>query len=87
MLKRAHSMLMDLENAASGSLVRRVYHYPRRVLGALSRSVSRDLFYEGSWYGNDTAWRMALDLNRKEHYASKEGKMQKTCTRRIHWPG
>ena len=31
---------------------------------------------EGSWYGNDTLWRVILDLNRALLYSDKEGKMQ-----------
>lgn len=35
---------------------------------------------EGAWSGNDTAWRMVLDLNRIATYASAEGVMQsKPC--------
>ena len=29
----------------------------------------------GAWYGNDTAWRMALDIARIVYYADKSGKM------------
>jgi hypothetical protein len=43
-------------------LGRRKYgiRYPGNIIG-------------GFWYGNDTAWRMALDLNRIVLYADKEG--------------
>lgn len=35
---------------------------------------------EGAWYGNDTAWRMVLDLNRIATYAAADGTMQsKPC--------
>ena len=30
---------------------------------------------EGGWYGNDTVWRMCLDLNRLLIYVDKEGRM------------
>lgn len=37
----------------------------RRVVRATNRVVPfSDPYREGSWYGNDTVWRMALDLNR-----------------------
>jgi len=32
--------------------------------------------YGGAWYGNDTCWRMALDLAGIVHYANREGQMQ-----------
>lgn len=37
----------------------------------------------GCWYGNDTVWRMTLDLNKILLYASKEGKMEKTRQRKV----
>ncbi len=37
---------------------------------------------EGDWYGNDTVWRMALDLNHVLFYADKHGVLQETPQRR-----
>ena len=36
----------------------------------------------GDWYGNDTAWRMVVDLNRILFLADRDGKMQATPQRR-----
>ena len=36
---------------------------------------------EGSWYGNDTVWRMVLDLNRVLLYADAQGRMTDTPQR------
>lgn len=36
----------------------------------------------GNWYGNDTTWRMVLDLNRALVYADRGGQMQRTAQRR-----
>lgn len=36
----------------------------------------------GNWYGNDTCWRMALDLNRALLYGDKSGNWRKPLTRR-----
>lgn len=36
---------------------------------------------EGDWWGNDTIWRTAIDLNMIIRYADKTGKMQKTPQR------
>jgi uncharacterized protein (DUF362 family) len=35
-----------------------------------------DPYFEGSWWGNDTLWRTALDLNRILLYADKGGSLQ-----------
>jgi len=37
----------------------------------------------GCWHGNDTVWRMTLDLNKILLYANKEGRMEKTKQRKV----
>jgi uncharacterized protein (DUF362 family) len=39
------------------------------------------LIRNGNWWGNDTIWRMILDLNRVLLYADREGQMQTTPQR------
>jgi len=43
----------------------------KRVFGDTNRGVTRS----GNWYGNDTTWRMVLDLNRILLYADAEGRL------------
>lgn len=42
-----------------------------------------DRIYGGNWWGNDTAWRMALDLARIFIYADRNGKMTEKPQRNI----
>ena len=43
----------------------------------LARVLSRcGVVYGGAWHGNDTCWRMALDLARIVRYADREGNMR-----------
>lgn len=37
----------------------------------------------GNWYGNDTTWRMVIDLNRILMYADKSGRVQEKPARRM----
>ena len=37
----------------------------------------------GNWYGNDTTWRMVIDLNRILMYADEEGHPQNKPARRV----
>jgi len=39
--------------------------------------------FAGDWYGNDSAWRMAIDLIRIFIYSDKEGKLRKTPQRKM----
>lgn len=43
----------------------------------------RDKIRSGNWYGNDTTWRMALDLNRILLYCDPEGHLSPTPVRRF----
>jgi hypothetical protein len=48
----------------------------RRVLRRLGANMA------GAWWGNDTAWRMTLDLARIAHYAGLDGSMRPKMQRR-----
>ncbi len=51
------------------------------LLNLYSRFHEADL--EGGWYGNDTCWRMNIDLNRCLIYGDTEGKLHETPQRKI----
>lgn len=44
---------------------------------------SKSILDTGNWYGNDSAWRMAVDLLRIFIYADKEGRLQDRPVRRV----
>ena len=48
----------------------------RRAFGAVQTVSPEQAIVEGDWYGNDTVWRMALDLNQAFLFADQEGKLQ-----------
>ncbi len=75
------TMLHDWVNtrppgAALQSMAQIVERNVRRTLGWVG------LKGGGSWYGNDTAWRMTLDLARIAHYADGAGVLRSTPQRR-----
>jgi uncharacterized protein (DUF362 family) len=53
-----------------------------RKLWRMVQPPPKDGFSYGNWHGNDTAWRMALDLNRILLTADQEGRMHKSPVRR-----
>lgn len=55
-----------------------------RVIKPLFRRLSPDrpAVVEGDWYGNDTVWRMALDLNQLLFYTSTTGELGEEPQRR-----
>ena len=44
---------------------------------------TKSILDAGNWYGNDSAWRMAIDLLRIFIYADRQGKLQNAPVRRV----
>ncbi|MCG3135603.1 MAG: hypothetical protein HMLKMBBP_03324 [Planctomycetes bacterium] len=66
---------LDAEvDAAAPGVKRTALLAVRKAIRVTNRIVPfPDPFREGSWYGNDTIWRMVLDLNRAALYARDAG--------------
>ena len=76
--KRAAEYCVDMANRRIG---RRSYLPWIKVAGALNRVHGGDL--EGTWHGNDTTWRMVLDLNRLLIYGREDGTLATEPQRRV----
>ncbi len=63
------------------------FHYPllflRTLLNGSLFLFSKDRYFNGSWYGNDTLWRTIADLNKILFYSNKFGKMTNDIQRKI----
>jgi hypothetical protein len=74
-LKRSLEAAYDASNSTRSPTARRVWQGVIQLLQAvLSRSGDK-IGIEGSWAGNDTVWRMSLDLNRILLYGRLDGTM------------
>jgi hypothetical protein len=49
----------------------------RNTIGKAVFGVSQELVRSGNWYGNDTCWRMVIDLNKILMYANSDGTLRK----------
>ena len=78
---RAVSAIHDFTYSRKPGVVRALLHsvdyFSRKIVRRFSRAPS------GSWPGNDTCWRMAVDLARILEYADKNGTLQQ-CKQRVH---
>ncbi|MEY8337956.1 DUF362 domain-containing protein [Lachnospiraceae bacterium 62-35] len=58
-----------------------------RILMGLCRRVgiklTKEKYWDGSWYRNDTMWRTISDITDAVYYADKNGKLQRTTQRTI----
>lgn len=82
-LKGLAERMLDLGNRTEhrsrmkrASLVAEVFLRLSRVFGA-------DDNLEGSWYGNDTVWRMCLDLQRILYYGTVDGELATVPQRKV----
>lgn len=83
MWKRLGSAVLDRLEHSPGSVLRTPYRLAHRICRRMAHHFAGDPYSEGSWYGNDTTWRMVLDLNRILQYATPEGVLAGTPQRQI----
>lgn len=72
-LKAVTEHILDIGNAASPGPVRTLCNLAARVAVHAARSAGSYFDIEGSWYGNDTVWRTALDLQAILRYGDLHG--------------
>ena len=82
-LKSLVEELLDAVNRAQHTVVRQMLANTARAGMALGKLVGTDNNYDGSWHGNDTVWRMALDLQRVLHYGATDGTLSNHVQRKV----
>ena len=83
LVKRAMEFALDRQNAARSFLASKLWHDAAENLSRLSHIGGDRIGVEGSWSGNDTVWRMGLDLNRILIYGRPDGTMSETPQRHV----
>ena len=81
--KRLSESLYDLKNSSPSILRSRIINHLLKPLSAMLKIGGDETGLEGAWSGNDTVWRMALDLNRILVYGRPDGTMADTPQRAI----
>jgi uncharacterized protein (DUF362 family) len=82
---RAERALTDLllgTNWRAGKYPFLVWRAFRKIYNRIDKPGARPTPTYGNWHGNDTAWRMVLDLNRILMFADREGRLQSEPQRR-----
>jgi uncharacterized protein (DUF362 family) len=82
-VKRALEYAADCENSARTRTTAWAWRQAGRVLHRATRLAGDDLGIEGAWSGNDTVWRMCLDLNRILVYGRRDGTLADRPARRV----
>ena len=73
----------DICDKKNWKMVSKLLHFGWKVIRKLGRNYHHEAFSEGSWWGNDTVWKMVLDVNYIVLYADKNGNLQDTIQRRV----
>ena len=74
--KAAISMLRDAIEARKSNVARGLLRFLERSVKATGKVIPfPDPFWEGSWHGNDTLWRMVHDLHKILFYADASGRI------------
>ncbi|HMV84839.1 MAG TPA: DUF362 domain-containing protein [Blastocatellia bacterium] len=81
--KRALEYAFDREHTATSSTESELWRTVERQLQRALRLTGDRLGVEGSWAGNDTVWRMSLDLNRILLYGHADGTLADAPQRRV----
>jgi uncharacterized protein (DUF362 family) len=81
--KRIHEYLFEKYDGSESRLLQVFIKILIKINRILIYLAQKDQFFEGSWFGNDTLWRMVLDLNKIVFFADKEGIMKKVKQRNV----
>ncbi len=75
--------MLDRANRADSGFRQILYGRLAGMTAKTGRMLGRNLDLEGSWHGNDTVWRMVLDLQRIVHYGNPDGSLSMKSPRTI----
>ena len=83
LLKKASERIADARNTTTSQAMGKLWHGAAVQLDRLMRLSGDELGIEGAWSGNDTVWRMCLDLNRILLYGKPDATMSSIVQRRV----
>jgi uncharacterized protein (DUF362 family) len=83
LMKKVVEEALDATNRARGPFIRSGLAAMVRAAMAFAKVVGADNNYDGSWKGNDTVWRMCLDLQRLLHYGLLDGSLSDEVQRKV----
>lgn len=82
-LKRSLEFVLDRQNSTARPALGKVWHGLGVQLERAARLAGDSLGVEGSWSGNDTVWRTALDLNRVLLYGQPDATFAESPARLV----
>lgn len=82
-LKGGAESLLDIANRRDPGSSQMLFSKLAYMMSRLAVVMGHDRNMEGSWYGNDTVWRMCLDLQRIAKYGRLDGTLAEEPQRQV----
>jgi len=83
-LKNMLVALSEFEDRKNSPLVTKLVAVPKRALYSLAIRLSKDIYFEGSWWGNRTIYKTLIDLNNILLFVeNKNGQLEDIPARRF----
>ena len=82
-VKRMLEQVLDVQNSVRATAAQSALGAVARVLQGVAHRLGDEVGVEGAWSGNDTVWRMCLDLNRIIHYGLADGSIAAEPQRQV----
>lgn len=82
-LRLFSELVMDMSNKSSSIILKHMWAYLSKTVWVLSFPKKEHSLAAG-WYGNDTTWRMVMDLNRIAVFGKPDGTLSTTPLRSIY---
>jgi uncharacterized protein (DUF362 family) len=80
-------LIEKIKDQANMNINKKMYRYlnsASRALKLVGKMTGNDLQIEGGWHGNDTVWRMTLDINSILLYGDSTGSMKDSPQRKVY---
>lgn len=65
-------MISEFEDSKNSNTIKKLTKTPKRIAYGLARRLSKDLYFEGSWWGNRTLYKTLIDLNNILLFANRQ---------------
>lgn len=81
-IRKASEYFREKSDKYKGTLAYHFYHNLSSIIWRLAKKTNYANL-NGAWYGNDTVWRMVIDINKILQYGNSEGKLSDKPQRKL----
>ncbi len=83
LLKSLNEYFYEFREKTGNGRMRRIMTSLISINDGIMKRTGMNRFFEGSWYGNSTLWRMMLDINNILFFVDHEGRLREEVQRKV----